>query len=87
MFDRAPDIAACLGLDEAQIRQLQARGYLLSLELNQAQIRLRLYHSHRRYLRQRERIGAGMMLEELFAPCLLLSEVQSLFDHEVRGSC
>ena len=50
MFQRVRDIAACLGLEEATIRRLQARGYLLSFDLSEAEIRERLYHAHRRYL-------------------------------------
>jgi hypothetical protein len=38
-FDRARDTAARLGLDEALIRRLQARGYLLAFDLSEAEIR------------------------------------------------
>jgi hypothetical protein len=38
-FDRACDTAARLGLDEALIRRLQARGYLLAFDLSEAEIR------------------------------------------------
>jgi hypothetical protein len=47
--DRARDMVACLGLDEALVRRLQARGYLLAFDLSEAEIRERLYHAHRRY--------------------------------------
>jgi hypothetical protein len=33
MMSRTQHIAACMGLDEGTIRRLQARGYLLMLEL------------------------------------------------------
>jgi hypothetical protein len=48
MLGRARDMAACLRLDEALIRRLQARGYLLNFDLSEAEIRERLYRAHRR---------------------------------------
>jgi hypothetical protein len=53
MIDRAHHTAACLGLDDAIVRRLQARGYLLTFELSEAEIRERLYRGHRRYLLRR----------------------------------
>ena len=50
VFDRAHDVAACLGLDEATLRRLQARGYLRTFDLSEAEIRERLYRGHSRYL-------------------------------------
>ncbi len=50
MYDRARDMAACLGLEEALLRRLQARGSLLAFDLSEAEIRERLYQGHRRYL-------------------------------------
>ncbi len=50
VFDRVHDIAACLGLDEATLRRLQARGYLRTFDLSEAEIRERLYRAHRRHL-------------------------------------
>jgi hypothetical protein len=38
-FDHARDMAARLGLDEALIRRLQARGCLLAFDLSEAEIR------------------------------------------------
>jgi hypothetical protein len=39
-------IAARLGIDETQVRRLQARGYLLSLPLEESEIRERLFRAH-----------------------------------------
>jgi hypothetical protein len=50
VFDRAHEIAACLGLEEATLRRLQARGYLRTLDLSEAEIRERLYRGHSSYL-------------------------------------
>lgn len=57
MPTRSDHIAACLGLDEATIRRLQARGYLLTLDLTEAEARERLYRAHCRHLLSRERRG------------------------------
>ena len=45
----ARTIAARLGIDETQVRRLQARGYLLSLPLEQWEIRERLFCAHATY--------------------------------------
>lgn len=50
MPSRTQHIAACLGIDEGTIRRLQARGYLLKLDLTGAEVRERLYRAHRRYV-------------------------------------
>lgn len=63
MFDSAQDLAACLGLEETQIRKLQARGYLLALALHPAEVRERLYHAHRRYRHQQEPSDTGTAWE------------------------
>jgi hypothetical protein len=49
-FDQAHDIAACLGLEEAIVRELQVRGYLLAFDLGDAEIRERLYRAHYLYV-------------------------------------
>ena len=45
----ARTIAARLGIDETQVRRLQARGYLLSLPFEDAEIRERLFCAHAAY--------------------------------------
>jgi hypothetical protein len=42
----ARTIAARLGIDETVVRRLQARGYLLSLPLDEREIRERLLRAH-----------------------------------------
>ena len=44
-------VALRLGLGEATIRRLQARGYLRRLALSEPEIRERLYRAHLAYLR------------------------------------
>jgi hypothetical protein len=39
-------IATRLGLDETDVRRLQARGYLLTLDLREWEIRDRLFRAH-----------------------------------------
>jgi hypothetical protein len=46
----ARTIAARLGIDETLVRRLQARGYLLSLPLDDPEIRERLLRAHRAYI-------------------------------------
>jgi hypothetical protein len=65
MYDRACDMAACLGLDEALLRRLEARGYLLGFDLSELEIRERLYHGHHRYLIRRSLEGAATERVEL----------------------
>jgi hypothetical protein len=45
----ARTIAARLGIDETQVRRLQARGYLLSLPFEDSEIRERLFCAHAAY--------------------------------------
>jgi hypothetical protein len=44
-------IAARLGLDEQDVRRLQARGYLLTLPLDAATVRRRLHRAHETFVR------------------------------------
>jgi len=48
-------VALRLGLGEATIRRLQARGYLRRLALSEPEIRERLYRAHLAYLREASR--------------------------------
>jgi hypothetical protein len=43
-------IAARLGIDERLVRRLQARGHLLTLQLDQAQIREHLFLAHKAFV-------------------------------------
>jgi hypothetical protein len=45
----ARTIAARLGIDEVHVRRLQARGYLLSLPLEEPEVRERLFRAHCAY--------------------------------------
>lgn len=44
-------IAARLGLDEQDVRRLQARGYLLTLPIDAAAVRRRLHCAHETFVR------------------------------------
>jgi hypothetical protein len=46
----ASAIALRLGIDETNVRRLQARGYLLSLSFDEPEIRALLLRAHRAYL-------------------------------------
>ena len=46
-------IAVRLGIEPALVRRLQARGYLLRLDLTEREIRERLFRAHLRFARSR----------------------------------
>jgi hypothetical protein len=50
-------VAAGLGIDEATIFGLEARGHLERLALTEAEIRERLYRAHLAYARERDSSG------------------------------
>jgi hypothetical protein len=51
-------IAARLGLDEHDVRRLQARGYLLTLPIDEAAVRRRLHRAHETFVRRSRDAGA-----------------------------
>jgi hypothetical protein len=48
-------IASRLGIDETLVRRLQARGYLLTFQLDQAEVRERLFRAHTAFVLRRAR--------------------------------
>jgi hypothetical protein len=67
----ARTIAVRLGLDETNVRRLQARGYLLSLSFDEREIRALLLRAHCAYLaaggarsQTRGRLGAPPVLRQ-----------------------